>query len=467
MFCSSLNESDETIPNTNICPICMGHPGTLPVINRAAFEHVIRVGLALSGEITSFTQFERKNYFYPDLPKGYQISQYAFPLVRNGALEFSNANGEPKRIRIQRVHLEEDTGRSIHDPVSKTTLLDFNRAGIPLMELVTEPDLRDAADARIAAQHIQRIFQYVNASEANMEKGEMRIEANVSIRPVGTDALGTKVELKNINSFRFVEDAITYEVSRQAELLERGEKVIQETRGWDAGEGVTVNQRLKEESQDYRYFPEPDLPPLHITQETIEALKRSLPELPAEKLKRFQGEFKIDTKLASTLVQDRELAAFFEASVSELPEWLSATGGKKDDPRPMQLAANYLTTDVLSRLNGAPIRGRLDPENFAELIAYLAEGKISSKVGKEVLAEMIAHGADPSTVIEERGLWQVTDGSALGAALDAALAEHEKAANDYRTGNASALQFLVGQVMKRLQGANPKTVRMLLEEKLK
>ena len=300
-----------------------------------------------------------------------------------------------------------------------------------------------------------------------MEKGEMRIEANVSIRPNGTDALGTKVELKNINSFRFVEDAINYEVRRQAELLERGEKVIQETRGWNAELGVTVGQRLKEESQDYRYFPEPDLPPLSITPETIEELKRSLPELPREKLKRFRDEFKIDAKLASILVRNRDLAAFFEAAVSELRQWLTTTGAQADDPRPIQLAANYLTTDVLSRLNGAPIRGRLDPENFAELISYLAAGKVSSRAGKDVLAEMITHGADPSAVIEDWGLWQVSADPALGAALDAVLAENKKAADDYRAGNAGALQFLVGQVMKRLGGASPTAVRKLLEERLR
>lgn len=466
MFCDSLNDPDEARPNINICPVCMAHPGTLPVINRAAVEHVLRVGLALSGRVALATQFERKNYFYPDLPKGYQISQYALPLVQSGMLEFADAEGEVRRLRIRRVHLEEDTGRLVHDPASKATLVDFNRAGIPLMELVTEPDLGTAADARLAAQNIQRIFQYVGASEANMEKGEMRIEANVSIRPIGTDTLGTKVELKNINSFRFVEDAIRYEVVRQAGLLERGEGVVQETRGWDAQRGVTVGQRLKEGSEDYRYFPEPDLPPLTITPETIEELKRSLPELPAQKLARFRDEFKISAKLASILVQDRDVAAFFEATVSELPPWLAAAGGEKNDPRAFPLAANYLTTDVLSRLAGAPIRERLDPENFAELIAYLSAGKISSKAGKEVLAEMMAHGADPSIIIEEKGLWQISDDSTLGTLLDAVLTENKKAVDDYQAGNAGALQFLVGQVMKQMRGANPDAVQNLLREKL-
>lgn len=479
MFCDSLNDPGETRPNTNICPVCMGHPGTLPVANRAAVHALIKVGLALGGTVAPFTQFERKQYFYPDLPKGYQISQYQHPLVRGGHLDIpadppsgmpssvEHLDGETRRIRIQRVHLEEDTGRLAHHPDTKTTLVDFNRAGIPLMELVTEPDLHSAGEARRFAEELQRILRYLGASKANMEKGEMRIEANVSVRPAGSDALGTKVELKNINSFRFVEDAIRAEIERQTALLDRGEAVIQETRGWNETKHETVSQRLKEESQDYRYFPEPDLSLLRITAEVIEELRHELPELPAAKRHRFQVEFGIPSSLADHIVADRDRAGFFEATASELKSWLKETGGRQDDPRPLQLAANYLTSDVARLLGNAPIReSRLTPENFAELITYLAEGKVSSRTAKEVLGEMVASGADPSALIEARGLWQISEDGELTAAVADAIAANPKAAADYRSGRTSALQFLVGQVMKETHSANPETVRRILEETL-
>ncbi|MDP3727013.1 MAG: Asp-tRNA(Asn)/Glu-tRNA(Gln) amidotransferase subunit GatB [bacterium] len=476
MFCDSLNDPDETRPNMNVCPICMGHPGTLPVINRAAVEKVIQVGLAIEGAIAPVTRFDRKNYFYPDLPKGYQISQYDHPLVENGAFEVPDAVGAAKRIRIRRVHLEEDTGRSVHVGGPSTgsgrsaTLIDFNRAGMPLLELVTEPDFSDASEARVFAEAFQQILQHLGASDANMEKGEMRIEANVSVRPAGARELGTKVELKNINSFRFVEDAIRAEVARQIGLAERGGKIVQETRGWDAAKGVTVSQRLKEESKDYRYFPEPDLPPLAIPLETVEELRRSLPELPAEKLRRFRDEYRIDAKLAGTLVRDRHIAGFFEAAISELQNWLKETGGKPNDPKSFQLAANYLTTDVVKLLSekGIPIAGSpLTPENFAELITYLAEGRLSSRAAKDVLAEMVASGTDPSVIIEERKLWQISETDELAAAVAGTIAANPKAAEDFRRGRREALQFLLGRVMKDAPGANPETVRALLEEKLR
>ena len=469
MFCDSLNDPDETHPNVNVCPICIGHPGTLPVINRAAVRNVIQVGLAVKGEIAPFTQFERKNYFYPDLPKGYQISQYQHPLVRGGYLEIEtpDSGAQTRRVRIQRVHLEEDTGRLMHDAKTKTTLVDFNRAGIPLLELVTEPDCRSAAEARRVAEELQRILHYLGVSGANMEKGEMRIEANVSLRPAGTHKLGTKVELKNINSFRFMEQAVAYEIGRQTELLGRSEAVRQETRGWDEERGQTVSQRSKEESHDYRYFPEPDLPPLRIEPELVEELRASLPELPAEKLRRFRTEFGIDRTLAGTLVGDKRLAGFFEAAVSELNQWLTSTGGRATDANVIQLAANYLTTDVMRLLGGGSIASsRLTPENFAELITYLAGGRISSRVAKDVLKEMVSSGADPSVIIDEQGLWQVSRGGDLEEAVTAAIAANPKAADDFRAGKTTALQFLLGQVMKESRGANPIAVRKLLEEKL-
>ena len=480
MFCDSLNDPDEVHPNVNICPICMGHPGTLPVINREAVEKVLQVGLALHGTIAAFSQFDRKNYFYPDLPKGYQISQYQHPLVRGGFLEIEvptesvapeipNSKFQTRRIRIQRAHLEEDTGRLIHDPKTKTTLVDFNRAGIPLMELVTEPDLRSPEEARRFAGELQMILQYLGVSDADMEKAEMRIEANVSLRPVGSDTLGTKVELKNINSFRFVERAIAAEITRQGDLLNAGQKIRQETRGWNETKGTTVSQRLKEESQDYRYFPEPDLPPLQIEPSRVEELRARLPELPAEKLTRFREEYRIDAKLAAVLTAEKHLAHFFEAAASELREWLSATGKRADDTPAYELAANYLTTDLVKLLSDAdtPIQECLvTPENFAELITYLVEQRISSRAAKETLKEMFASGADPSVIIEERKLWQVSEPADFAATVERIVAVNPKAVADYRAGKAAALQFLVGQVMKGAKGANPEVIRKLLEEKL-
>ena len=471
LFCDSKNDPDETRPNVNICPVCMGHPGTLPVPNRDAIAKVIRVGLALGAAIPEFSRFDRKNYFYPDLPKGYQISQYQHPLVSGGTLAVTLEDGTAKSVRITRVHLEEDTGRSIHDPKTNTTLLDFNRAGIPLMELVTEPDVRSAEEAKVFATELQMLLQHLGASEADMEKGEMRIEANISLHPAGAKELGTKVEVKNINSFRFVEKAIRYEIERQANVLEAGEKVIQETRGWDETSGTTVSQRTKEGAHDYRYFPEPDIPPLKIDPVWVEELRAGLPELPHAKRQRFAAEFNIPAKLAANIARDRALAGFFEAAVSELKAWLRATGRDPKDTKAVELAANYLTTDfakILADAGNAPIANtKVTPENFAELMTYLVEEKISSKTAKTVLGTMFASGEDPSDIIEREGLWQVSDDGALAATVAAVLAANEKAASDFRAGKETALQFLLGQVMKSSRGANPEAARKLLEEKLK
>ena len=469
MFCSSLNNPDETRPNKNICPICMGHPGTLPTINRDAVEKIIQVGCAVHGEIATFSQFDRKNYFYPDLPKGYQISQYEHPFVKNAWLEITPSLGQARRIRIQRIHLEEDTGRLIHDAERKVSVVDFNRAGIPLMELVTEPDMHSAEETRLFGENLQMILQHLGASDANMEKGEMRLEANVSLSPTGSGVLGTKVELKNINSFRFVEQAIEYEIKRQTALLKRGEKVVQETRGWNDAKSETVPQRLKEGSHDYRYFPEPDLPPLRIDPTWVEELRAELPELPQEKIKRFRSEYAIDPKLAVIIVSNRHVAGFFEAAISELKEWLSAEGRDPGDPKALQLAANYLTTDVLRLLQEAdtPIQeSRLTPENFAELITYLVEGRISSRTAKDVLVPMLEHGSDPSVVIDERKLWQISGGGELDGIAERVITANPKAVADYHAWKSASLQFLVGQVMKELRGANPEAVRKLLEKKL-
>src|SRR3989344_2509945 len=312
MFCASKNDPDEKHPNINICPVCLGHPGTLPVINEEAVKLVQRVGLALGGEIQKFSRFDRKNYFYPDLPKGYQISQYKYPLVLGG-----NLNG----VRITRVHLEEDAGKLMHDSGGKFSLVDFNRAGVPLMELVTEPDIKSAKEAKKFAEELQLTLQYLGASEANMEKGEMRCEANISVSK--TNDMGIKVEVKNLNSFRAVERAIEYEVKRQIELLENGKKVIQETRGWNENKEETFSQRSKESAHDYRYFPEPDLPPMEFSDEYIEKLRATIPELPEQKRRRLAEEYKLDALAVEILIKDRALAAFWEKTASELREWLS------------------------------------------------------------------------------------------------------------------------------------------------
>lgn len=474
MFCGCLNDANERHPNINICPICMGHPGTLPVINSEAIKKVICIGAALQGEVSAFSQFDRKQYFYPDLPKGYQISQYKFPIVQGGHLELRTQNLElgtenPARsIRLTRIHLEEDAGRLLH--ARDGSLVDFNRAGVPLMELVTEPDIRSAGEARAFAEELQLLLRYTGVSDADMEKGEMRIEANVSLHKP-SEPYGTKVEVKNINSFKAVEKAIKYEIERQAALLEEGKKVVQETRGWDDEKEITVSQRIKEEANDYRYFPEPDLPPLAITQEMVEEARKKIPELPQEKRKRFFGEFGIPTATAEILIVDKRIGAFFENSISELAQWMREKNISSDETKKgVQLLVNYLTSDLtkLLRETSASIdESRITPENFAELISLLLEKKITSYVAKTVLGEMFRSGADPTTIIEEKNLGVSDDRGAIDASIENAIQKSEKAVSDYKNGKQEALQFLVGQVMKELRGrANPETIREELIKKL-
>ena len=470
MFCNSTNDSDEKHSNVNICPVCTGHPGTLPVINEEAVRHVQKVGLALGGEVQKFSRFDRKNYFYPDLPKGYQISQYKHPLVFGGNL---------KNVEITRVHLEEDTARLIHDPKNKSSLIDFNRAGIPLMELVTEPDITSAKQAREFAEELQLIFQYLGASDANMEKGEMRCEANVSIMPrlsstsdvksqKTSDVFprrGTKVEVKNLNSFRVVERAIEYETKRQIELLESGKKVVQETRGWDENKEATFSQRSKESAHDYRYFPEPDLPPMEFSGEYVERLRATIPELPEQKRKRFIEEYGITAGLVEILVRERALASFWEKVISELKDWIREKDSKKF-LEAMKVAVNYFTSDFLGLIKEKEIpivELLVDPENFAELIKMLINGEITSRVAKDVLRIMVEGGGDPSTIVEARGLKQVGDESALEELIKKIISQNPKAVGDFKKGKQQSLQFLVGQVMRETKGAaNPEVIRALL-----
>ena len=460
MFCACLNDSNERHPNVNICPICMGHPGTLPVINKEAVKKTIKTGLALNCQIPEYSKFDRKNYFYPDLPKGYQISQLYQPLCREG---FLIING--KKIRIREVHLEEDTGKLIHPEGENYSLVDFNRAGIPLMELVTEPDLNSAREARRFAEELQLILRYLNVSDADMEKGQLRVEVNISLAKKEGE-LGTKVEIKNLNSFRSVEKAVDYEIERQTKILKSGKKVLQETRGWDAPKGITVSQREKEEAHDYRYFPEPDLPPLHLTSELINEIRSEIPELPKLRRERFKREYELDKKGVEVFVQNKDFGEYFEKVVSELPPRLP----QQDIKKLIKLASNYLITDLQGLLKGSSVIGEdflITPENFAEFISLIYEGKISSKIAKIVLEEMFKTGADPSHIIEEKGLTQITDGAEIEKIIKEVIKENPQPVKDFQEGKEAALQFLVGKVMSKTGGkANPQIVRDILSQTL-
>lgn len=472
MFCYSRNDPDEQHPNTNICPICMGHPGTLPVINEDAVKKVIAVGLALNGTIGEFSQFDRKNYFYPDLPKGYQISQYKYPIVSGGYLDVVG-----KRMRITRIHLEEDTGRLMHDKDGKTSLVDFNRAGVPLMELVTEPDFRTGEEVRQFGEALQQIVRYVNASDANMEKGQMRVEVNISMRPVGQKEFGTKVEVKNINSFKYAADAVEYETKRQTELLEHGEKIAQETRGWNEHKGISFSQRSKEEAHDYRYFPEPDLPSLRLSAGYVEEIRIHLPELPMVKRQRFIKEYGIEQDQTEIIVREKAIADYFEEAVSEAMQHakdLLPIGGQGLPEQPKKdltkTIAAFLVGDFMRLLKetGAPAREvLLTPENFAEIVVLLSENKISGTTAKEVFEESFRTGANPTDMINEKGLWQMSDAGDLENIANHIINENPKVAADYRSGKTAVLQFLVGQVMAETRGkANPALVQEIMKRLL-
>ena len=467
MFCSCKNDPDEKKPNVNVCPICLGHPGTLPVINRDAVLKVLRLGAALDAKLADESRFDRKNYFYPDLPKGYQISQYQFPLVKKGVLEIPTGS----KIRITRVHLEEDAARTVHDERG-SSLIDYNRAGVPLMELVTEPDLSTAKNSREFAEELQIILKYLGISDADMEKGQMRVEANVSVSPE-LNVLGTKVEVKNINSFRAVEKAIDFEIKRQSELLDGGEKVKQETRGWDDVQNITRSQRSKEEAHDYRYFPEPDLPPLdlrEIPEFNLEALKSNLPELPGQKRIRLKKEYGIAGSKLEIFIQDKSLSEFFEAVVSEFEELLKAEPKEKL----VGLVVNYMTSDLLGLLKekGETIaKTEVTPENFAELMEMLYKEELSSRGAKDILKQMIdapgGEANDPHKIAEREGFMQTMDEGTLGDIVENVLAANEKAAADYKNGKEVSLQFLIGQAMREAKrrkiGANPQILSEIIK----
>jgi len=458
MFCNSKNDPEEKQPNVHVCPICMGHPGTLPVVNKEAVRQVLRLGLAVGGNLADLSQFDRKNYFYPDIPKGYQISQYKYPLVSGGALA---------GVLLTRVHLEEDTAKSSHDQ-GEYSLVDFNRAGVPLMELVTEPVIHSAVQAVMFARELQLLLQYLGAGDANMEKGEMRIEANISVSNID-GALGTKVEVKNLNSFKAVEKAITFEMNRHIEILERGEKILQETRGWNEKKEVTFSQRLKEESQDYRYFPDPDLPPLYISsvpEFSKDTLLSTLPELPWEKRDRYENQYKLKLEEIGMFVGIPSLASYFEEVVSFFGTRDSATGGG-----PVKLAVNYITSDLLGLMKAAqlgegefPVALKKVPaKQFAALIVMIGDQKISSRGAKDILKIIFEEGGEVEETASSKGLLQQSNVDDLKKIIEKIIAENPSVLADYKKGKTSALQFFVGQGMKVTKGsANPSVLKEIL-----
>jgi aspartyl-tRNA(Asn)/glutamyl-tRNA(Gln) amidotransferase subunit B len=468
MFCACKNGMGlETEPNVNICPVCTAQPGTLPVPNRQAIEFVQLAGLALSCSLKLDSKFDRKNYFYPDIPKGYQISQYDQPFCEAGYLDVSG-----KKIGITRIHLEEDTGKLVHPKGTDYSLVDFNRAGVPLMELVTEPDIETAEEAKVFCQKLQQICRYLKISDADMERGHMRCEVNLSLHKEGEEKLsGTKVEVKNINSFKFVEKAIAYEIKRQTEMLDKGEKIVQETRGWDSNRNATVSQRKKESAHDYRYFPEPDIPPFEFNAEYVDDLRRKLPELPDQKAKRFREEYGLADDAVAVLTAQNDLAGYFENVVSEIKEKIACGEFSVPLEKAIALSANYMITELRKHLmtDGEEMKDiKITPENYAELIAFVGSGKISSSGAQVVLLEMYKNGADPSQIIEEKNLIQISDESGLEKVIDEVLEKNEKSVTDFKQGKENALKFLVGQVMAATRGqANPQTAQKLLLNKLK
>lgn len=472
MFCRCKNGLGlETEPNTHICPVCTGQPGTLPVPNRQAIESVQRVGLALGCTLRLKSKFDRKNYFYPDIPKGYQISQFDEPFCEKGEMEIKEG-GETKKFRITRIHMEEDTGKSLHPAGADYTLVDFNRAGVPLMELVTEPDITTGKEARAFCQKLQQTLRYLNVSDADMEKGQMRCEVNISLYEEGKDRLsGTKAEIKNLNSFKTVERAVDHEIKRQTGILEAGEKVVQETRGWDEIKQATVSQRKKESAHDYRYFPEPDIPPFEFDEAYVENLRHTLPEMPDVKMKRFMEEYALPEADALILTSEREFAAYFETVVSELTEKIQSKEIIAPIERAVKLANNYMLTELRKHLtenNQSMADMPITPENYAEFIGIVADGKINSSAAQTVLAEMYKGGDnDPSHIVEQLNLGQVSDSGELEKIVDEVLSANVQSAVDFKAGKQNALQFLIGQVMKETKGkANPPMVMELLKKKL-
>ena len=466
MFCSCVSEYQDAEPNTTVCEVCLGMPGVLPVINRRAVELVIATGLALGCSIGAITKFDRKNYPYPDLMKGYQISQFDQPVASNGHLDVTT-DGVETRVRINRVHLEEDTARLLHRNGSGDayTLLDANRAGVPLMEIVTEPDIGSPAEARAYLTSLHTILRYIGASTANMEEGSFRCDANVSIRPVGDRELGTKVEVKNMNSFRSVYGALGFEIERQTALARDGVRIVQETRGWIDDKEITVSQRSKEYASDYRYFPEPDLPPLAIDRALVDGIREALPELPEARKTRYMQELGLSDYDAGLLVASKATSDFFETALASS----RITGGAKKQRA--KAISNWTLTE-LARLDNAPgepaVEGGVDPAHLAKLLDMIDSGVLSTAMAKTVFAEMYATGDAPEHIAEEGGMAQISNADSITPAIDEAVAGNPGPVADYIGGKDAAIKFLVGQVMKITRGqANPQLVTTLLEDRLK
>ncbi len=449
MFCGCSTKFGAA-PNTQTCPVCTGMPGVLPVINERAVEMAIRAGLATHCRISPYSRFARKNYFYPDLPKGYQISQYELPLCEQGSMEVG-VNGEQKRIGITRIHMEEDAGKNLHEGITGASHVDLNRAGVPLLEIVSEPDIRSAEEAVAYLKKFRDILVYLEVCDGNMEEGSLRCDANVSLRPVGQKELGTKTELKNINSFRFVQKALEYEIARQMKILEEGGRIVQETRLWDSEKDVTVSMRSKEEAHDYRYFPEPDLVPLEVPVEWVEKIRKALPELPQAKRERFVREYGIPEYDAEVLTAEKQIADYFETCTKSYKNYKNLS--------------NWILTELLRELKSD---GRqVGPEHLIKLLVLMDQGTINRNTGKKVFEEMCRTGKSPEEIIQEQGLSQVSDDQAIEQLIDDVLVANPNELMAYRQGKEKLFGFFVGQVMKQSGGkANPGKVNELLKRKL-
>ena len=445
--------------NTHVCPVCLGLPGVLPTVNKRVVEFAIKAGLATNCTINRYSKFDRKNYYYPDLPKNWQTSQYDLPIAEHGWVDIDTEGGR-KRVRLTRIHMEEDAGKLVHSGTnikdSATSNVDYNRTGVPLIEIVSEPDMHSAEEARAYMEKIKAILEYIDVSNCRMEEGNLRADINVSLRPEGSEELGTRTEMKNINSFKSLEDAINYEIERQTEVLEDGGHIVQETRTWDPARGITLSMRSKENAHDYRYMPEPDLPPIVTTEEEIEAYRKSLPELPDARRARIEKEYGLSEYDAGIITSSRPMAEYFDAVI--------ATGADA------KLAANWMMSDLSKNLNAEGIdigKSPVDAERLGQMILLIMKNTISGKIAKKVFQEMWTNPDAPEKIVKDKGLVQITDTKAIEGIVDEVIAKNQKAVDDYKGGNKKAMGALVGQVMKASKGkANPQMVNELLAKKL-
>ncbi len=465
IFCSCPTNFDSP-PNTNVCPVCLGYPGVLPVLNQEVLASAVKLGLAIDGKITPHSKFDRKQYFYPDLPKNYQISQYDLPIVEQGQLEIEIVDKKTKEVSrkiigITRLHMEEDAGKLVHagsERLSGSThsLVDFNRTGVPLLEIVSEPDLRTGAEAAEYAQELRRLVRYLGISDGNMQEGSLRCDVNISVRKKGTEKFGTKVEIKNMNSFSAIQKAIEYEIDRQIEAIKNGELIVQETRLWEEATQRTISMRKKEGSSDYRYFPEPDLPPLEVSPEQLKAWAEELPELPARKRLRYEEEFGLSAYDARVLTDDRTVAEYFETAV------IAGANAK--------LVANWISQDIAAYLNNNKLtipEIALQAADLAELVKLIETGTISGKIAKEILPELLTEGGSPKALVEKKGLIQISDSSAIKKLIEEIIAAHPSELEKFRAGKTNLKGFFVGQVMKKSGGkADPKLTSQILDQKL-